>query len=119
MNTLAKLYMAQGKSEEAESWFEQTLAGRLSKLGEAHPETLETKNDLAVLYKEQGDYDRAEPLLIEAVEGRRLKLGDTHPHTIESLNNFIELYEAWNKPEKAEEWRAKLPLEQVNPKDVP
>jgi len=21
----------------------------------------------------------------------------------------IELYEAWNKPEKAEEWRAKLP----------
>jgi hypothetical protein len=37
------------------------------------------------------------------------KLGDTHPHTIESINNLIELYEAWNKPEKAEEWRAKLP----------
>jgi hypothetical protein len=27
----------------------------------------------------------------------------------ESLNNLIELYEAWNKPEKAKEWRAKLP----------
>jgi hypothetical protein len=27
----------------------------------------------------------------------------------ESLNNLIELYEAWNKPEKAEKWRAKLP----------
>jgi hypothetical protein len=26
----------------------------------------------------------------------------------ESLNNLIELYEAWNKPEKAEKWRAKL-----------
>jgi len=25
------------------------------------------------------------------------------------LNNLIDLYEAWNKPEKAEEWRAKLP----------
>jgi len=47
-------------------------------------------------------------LLIEAIEGRRLKLGDTHPHTIESLNNLIELYEAWKKPDKAEEWRAKL-----------
>jgi len=23
--------------------------------------------------------------------------------------NLIELYEAWGKPEKAEEWRAKLP----------
>jgi hypothetical protein len=25
------------------------------------------------------------------------------------LSNLINLYEAWNKPEKAEEWRAKLP----------
>jgi hypothetical protein len=23
--------------------------------------------------------------------------------------NLIELYEAWNKPEKAKKWRAKLP----------
>ncbi|MHC4582889.1 MAG: tetratricopeptide repeat protein [Planctomycetota bacterium] len=50
-----------------------------------------------------------EPLLLEAVDGRRLKLGDTHPHTLESWNNLIDLYEAWDKPEKAEEWRAKLP----------
>ncbi|OHB85955.1 MAG: hypothetical protein A2Z38_12580 [Planctomycetes bacterium RBG_19FT_COMBO_48_8] len=26
-----------------------------------------------------------------------------------SVNNPIKHYEAWNKPEKAEEWRAKLP----------
>jgi len=25
------------------------------------------------------------------------------------MNNLIELYEAWNKPEEAEKWRAKLP----------
>jgi hypothetical protein len=25
------------------------------------------------------------------------------------LSNLINLYEAWNKPEKDEEWRAKLP----------
>jgi len=42
-------------------------------------------------------------------QGRRLILGDTHPHTKESLNSPIDLYEAWNKPEKANEWRAKLP----------
>jgi len=47
--------------------------------------------------------------LLEAVEGRRLKLGDEHPHTLKSWQNLIELYEAWDKPEKAEEWRAKLP----------
>jgi hypothetical protein len=66
-------------------------------------------HELAVLYKEQARYEEAEKLLLEAVKGRRLKLGDTHPHTIESMNNLIDLYEAWNKPEKADEWRAKLP----------
>jgi hypothetical protein len=25
------------------------------------------------------------------------------------MNNLIDLYKAWNKPEKAKEWRAKLP----------
>jgi len=49
-----------------------------------------------------------EKLLLEAVEGRRLKLSDKHPRTLESINNLIDLYEAWNKLEKAEEWRAKL-----------
>jgi len=59
--------------------------------------------------------DKVEPLLLEALEGRRLKLGDTHPHTLESLHNLIELYKAWGKPERAEEWRAKLPqTEAVN-----
>jgi hypothetical protein len=33
----------------------------------------------------------------------------TSPHKSESWNNLIALQEAWNKPEKAEEWRAKLP----------
>jgi len=63
---------------------------------------------LVILYKKQGNFNKAELLLLEAVEGRRLKLGDTHPHTLESLNNLIALYEAWGKPEKAEQWRAKL-----------
>jgi hypothetical protein len=31
-----------------------------------------------------------------------------HPHTIESWHNLIDLYQAWNKSEKAKEWRAKL-----------
>ena len=44
----------------------------------------------------------------DAAESGRLKLGDTHSHTKEPLNNLIALYEAWNKPEKANEWRAKL-----------
>ena len=76
-----------------------------------YPVTLESKNEFAILCKEQANYDKAEPLLIQALQGHPLKPSDTHPHTIESLNNLIALYEAWNKPEKAEEWRTKLDTE--------
>lgn len=57
--------------------------------------------------KEKGKHS-AEKLQFTMLKGRRLKLGNTHPHTIESLKNLIALYEAWNKLEKANEWRAEL-----------
>jgi len=65
-------------------------------------------HELAILYKEQELYDKAESLLRDAIEGRLEKLGAEHPHTQESVKNLIELYEAMGKPEKTEEWRAKL-----------
>jgi len=37
----------------------------------------------------------------------------TLTRTLESWHNLIELYEAWNKLEKADEWRAKLPQTKV------
>ena len=63
----------------------------------------------SVFYKEKVDNSSAGPLLIKGVKGCHLKLGETHPHTIESIKSIIDLYEDWNKPEKAEEWREKLP----------
>ena len=56
---------------------------------------------------------QAAPLPLEAVEGRIQKLGPQHPHTQESIKNLIELYEACDKPEKAAQWRAKLPPDQA------
>jgi len=51
-----------------------------------------------------------EKLLLEAVEeSPRPKFGANNPHTQQSLSNLIALYESWGKPEKAAEWRAKLP----------
>jgi len=108
-NTLGELYMAQGLDVKAEKFYLETSEAQHRRLGRNHPSTLKTMNNLAVLYREQARYGDAEKLLLEALEGRRLKLGDTHPHTLESMNNLIELYEAWGKPEKANEWRAKLP----------
>jgi hypothetical protein len=56
----------------------------------------------AVKFQEQS------PVLEERPED---KLGGTHSHSVESLKNLINLYKAWIKPEQAEQWRAKLPLE--------
>jgi serine/threonine protein kinase/thioredoxin-like negative regulator of GroEL len=108
VNALAGLHTKQKQYNQAEILFDEALKGRQRELGDDHPETLESKNDLSVLYKEQGKHAKAEPLLLEALKGRRLKLGDEHPHTLESWDNLIELYEAWDKPEQANQWRAKL-----------
>jgi serine/threonine protein kinase/tetratricopeptide (TPR) repeat protein len=107
-STLAKMYIAQGHFNDAEEVYLATVKIQRHVLGDEHPHTLTSIHGLALVYKEQGNYDEAEPLLFEALEGRRLKLGDTHPHTLESLNNLIDLYEAWNKPEEANQWQAKL-----------
>jgi len=106
---LARVYMDRARYEQAEKLLVEALEHLQNVRGKVHRDTLDLMNDLAVLYKEQGDFNRAELLLLQAVEGRRLKLSNTHPHTLESWKNLIELYEAWNKPEKAKEWRSKLP----------
>lgn len=106
---LAGVYTKQKRFPEAKELYLEILPIQRRDLGDDHYMTLFSLNGLAQTYTHIGDYDKAEPLLLEAVEGRRLKLGDTHPGTLESWQNLIELYEAWNKSEKAEEWRAKLP----------
>jgi serine/threonine protein kinase/tetratricopeptide (TPR) repeat protein len=61
----------------------------------------------------QKRYAEAEPLLVQAYEGikaREAQLAPTdRPRLVESGDRVIQLYEAWGKPEKAAEWRTKLP----------
>jgi tetratricopeptide (TPR) repeat protein len=66
----------------------------------------------ARVYYRQGQYEEAELLFLKMLEIRQRVLGEEHPDTLDSLNNLIELYEAWGKPEKAKQWRAKLPKEE-------
>jgi len=109
INVFGVLRRKQKRYEEAEKLLTKARDKRQTTLGSDHPATLETTHELGVLYKEQARYDEAEKLLLEAVEGRRLKLSDKHPFTLESWHNLIEIYEAWGKPEKAAQWRKKLP----------
>jgi hypothetical protein len=109
------VHRKQKQYEEAKRLYLEILPIQRRVDGDVHWRTLRSVSGLAIVYKEQAQYEDAEPLLLEALKARRLSLGDTHPHTKESLNALIELYEDWNKPEKAKEWRAKLPQSAPEP----
>jgi hypothetical protein len=55
-----------------------------------------------------GRYKEAEREFLTALDVSRRLFGEQHEETLACMNGLIALYEAWNKPEKAKEWRAKL-----------
>ncbi len=57
----------------------------------------------------RGSYALAERQLTRALEFSRRVLGEEHPEIRACHAQFVALYEAWNKPEEAGRWRAKLP----------
>ncbi|GAH49227.1 unnamed protein product, partial [marine sediment metagenome] len=63
----------------------------------------------AEIFTGLGQYKDAEEQLLEVVDDCLDMFGEEHPSTVETIKNLIKLYEAWGKPDKAEEWRAKLP----------
>jgi len=109
INDLAVLRTRLQQYEKAEHLFNEALEGRTHKLGQDHPATLKSMHDIGTLYLAQDRHKDAETMLLQAYKGRTEKLGPDHPHTLDSLKSTIRLYKAWGKPDKAKEWRAKLP----------
>jgi tetratricopeptide (TPR) repeat protein len=99
----------QGRTEEAERLFRETLEARRRVLGENHEATLWSKYRLALLYSDQGRHDEAERFHREALAGRRLTLGDDDEETIRSMNSL-----AWvllkREPPAARDAEAALPI---------
>ncbi|KAJ3282803.1 Kinesin light chain 3, partial [Borealophlyctis nickersoniae] len=102
LSSLARLFMDQGRYEEAEPLFVGCLERSRRVLGEDDPATLSSISNLAVLYKKQGKYKKAEPLYVDCLERRTRVLGEDHPETLLSINNLAALYDEQGKYEKAE-----------------
>jgi serine/threonine protein kinase/tetratricopeptide (TPR) repeat protein len=113
LNSLALAYQKQGKSAEAEPLLVRALAGRRRLLGEEHVETCYTKSLLGGSLLGQKKYAEAEPLLLAGYEGMKRREESIPPQgkvrLTEAIERLVQLYEAQGKPEKAGEWRAKLP----------
>jgi len=55
------------------------------------------------------DQEHAEAILLRAFDLSIATLNNQDLQTTEIVQSLIQLYEVWGKPEKAAEWRAKLP----------
>ena len=92
LNGLALLYDSQGRYNDAEPLYLQSLDIRKRQLGNDHPDVATILNNLAGLYESQGRYNDAEPLLLQSLDIRKRQLGNDHPHVAQSLNNLAQLY---------------------------
>ena len=70
-----KKLILEGRYDEAESMYQETLETRRRTLGAEHPDTLTSLNNLAASYYSQGRYDKAESMFRETLEIRRRTLG--------------------------------------------
>jgi tetratricopeptide (TPR) repeat protein len=76
---------------------------------EKEPENADFLRTLGKALCRTEDREHAEAILLRALE---LSIVTSEPHdpvTVEVMQLLIQLYESWNKPEKVEEWRTKLP----------
>ncbi|CAJ1338624.1 unnamed protein product [Effrenium voratum] len=62
----------------------------IGRLGDSHPDTVESKMGLASIHTALGKHEEAEPLLQEVLEWREKKLGPLHPDTLVCLNRLAE-----------------------------
>jgi hypothetical protein len=54
-------------------------------------------------------YDDAERAALAAYQGYSRSMGPEHEFTTGMISQLEKLYAAWDKPERAAEWRARLP----------
>ena len=106
--SMGMVYLKRGHYDKAEPLLVKVLENKRREEGQELPPIIAMYN-LALVHHRQGHYDKAEPLLLEHLETSQRALIEGHPDTVAVMNELIKLYEAWGKPQKAQEWRSKLP----------
>ena len=96
------MYYSQGRYNDAEPLYLQSLDIRKRQLGNDHPDVALSLNNLAILYSSQGRYNDAEPLYLQSLDIYKRQLGNDHPHVALSLNNLALLYSSQGKYLEAE-----------------
>jgi non-specific serine/threonine protein kinase/serine/threonine-protein kinase len=106
LHNLATTYHAMGRHDDAERLYREVIQLRQQIIGESHPWTARSLSALGRLQLERKGYAEAETLLSSAYATQAAALGERHPNTLATARSLVDLYQAWDKPDKAREWRA-------------
>ena len=109
MQNMAAVYYAQHLFDQAEPLFRQAYEGYRRSLGAGNRHTLSAMRGLVAILTELERFDEAEPLAVECFELHSNSRGADHGTTYKALGLVVGLYDAWEKPDKASNWRSKLP----------
>jgi len=109
MHNLATTYEALRRYENAEALYLNVIEKRSRVQGDNHPDTANSRFTLARMYLAQRRYAESEQLALRAYPAMLDSLGPTHQRTVRIMQVLVDLYDAWGQPQKAAEWRAKLP----------
>jgi len=124
IDTLAAAYAEAGDFESAVKWQERAIAlvskpwrhmldvgmkARLELYQNHKPYHASPLRMDAELSSRLGRYNQAEREFLAAINVSSHLFGEQHEETLACMRGLIDLYKAWNKPEKANEWRSKLP----------
>ena len=106
LHLLGEILIARDDLVGAQDRLRKALAIRENETPVVGSRVAETQSVLGGCLVRLGRYELAEPLLVESLPIIRERWGEQQTHTLKALDRIISLYEAWDKPQKAAEYRA-------------
>jgi serine/threonine protein kinase/tetratricopeptide (TPR) repeat protein len=97
------------RPREAEPLLRESLEIRRQALPQGHWLIAASESALGGCLLACRRFPEAEALLLQGYDGLKASRGETHALTVEAARRVVALYEARGKPDKAAEWRKKLP----------
>ncbi|MCZ6690949.1 MAG: tetratricopeptide repeat protein [Planctomycetota bacterium] len=107
MSVMGAVLRGRGSLEEAEQVGREAVEIAKETLAPGNRRNGDFRSNYGATLTALKRYEEAERHLLEGYEGLRDVIGG-HPRTRKALNRLIDLYTAWEKPEKAKEYRALL-----------
>ncbi|KAJ5287907.1 hypothetical protein N7478_003593 [Penicillium angulare] len=99
---LTKLYIQQGRYQDAETGYRKLSAIMKRVYGSEDPETLIHLSNLSMTLSMQEKWREAETPLRQAVDGSILVLGEANPVTLERMKSLVKVYLARGKTREME-----------------